>query len=72
MSTVAKIDQMSLAQKLQFMESLWESLTHHEEEYISPAWHEQILKETEVSFANGQETAIDWKTAKQELRNLFE
>ncbi|NLB69466.1 MAG: addiction module protein [Lentisphaerae bacterium] len=72
MLTVEEIDQMSLVQKLQVMESLWESITHHEEEYLSPAWHEQVLKETETSFANGQEVAVDWKKAKQELRKLFE
>ena len=38
----------------------------------SPAWHENVLKETEDQVASGQERIADWETAKQELRKRFE
>jgi hypothetical protein len=45
----------------QIMESLWESITYHKGEYISPTWHEQALKETEAAFSDGKEKMVDWK-----------
>ncbi len=63
---------MSLAEKLQAMESLWDSITRHNDEYISPAWHEGILKETQSRFAGGREQALDWDAAKKELQRRSE
>ncbi len=43
-----------------------------EAELVSPAWHEQILKEREARIRSGQEKFIDWEDAKKELRALSE
>jgi len=68
MPTVIQIEKMSLKQKLQIMETLWESISHHEGEFTSPAWHEQALRETETKLAAGQEKIVDWEEAKRDLR----
>jgi len=34
----------------------------------SPAWHGDVLRDTEQRYEVGQERPADWATAKQELR----
>jgi len=66
------IKQMSLAEKLQAMEELWESLSRDEDRLESPAWHGDVLEETRQNYAAGREQPIDWEAAKQELRKRSE
>jgi hypothetical protein len=51
---------------------MWKSISSYEDELESPAWHEVALNETKARFIANQEEIIDWKTAKHELRKLFE
>jgi hypothetical protein len=68
MSTLA-IKQMSREEKLRAMEELWESLSEDGTRLESPAWHDDVLRETEQRYEAGEEQPIDWATAKQELRD---
>ena len=72
MTTTIQIDKLSRAEKLQTMEALWESLSMEKDEIVSPAWHRDLLKETEARVAAGQERIADWEVAKRELRKRFE
>ena len=72
MAGTLQIEQMSRAEKLQAMESLWADLSKVEAEVASPAWHADALRETEARVAAGQERIADWETAKKELRKRFE
>jgi hypothetical protein len=47
-------------------------LAQPEDDFESPAWHDQMLKETERRLAEGKEQVLDWETAKQQLRKQFE
>jgi len=38
----------------------------------SPAWHADVLKETEAEYAAGKVEVLDWSAAKNELRQRFE
>jgi hypothetical protein len=67
MSTLA-IKQMSREEKLRAMEELWESLSGEGARFESPAWHGELLRETEQRYDAGQEQPVDWTVAKQELR----
>ena len=69
MDITLPLDQMTTEEKLRAMEALWADLSRHEEDLPSPAWHEEVLKEREERIKSGQETFIDWETAKQELRD---
>jgi hypothetical protein len=69
---ILTIKQMSRAEKLQAMEELWESLSRDEDRLESPAWHADALEETRQNYSAGQEQAIDWDAAKQELRKRSE
>ena len=68
MSVILPLDQMTTEEKLQAMEALWADLTRNEEQFESPAWHEQVLKEREQRIESGQESFIDWEVAKKQLR----
>ena len=72
MTTAIQIEKLSRVEKLQTMEALWASLSRVEDEVESPAWHRDILKETEARVAAGQERIADWEVAKRELRKQFE
>ncbi len=69
MDITLPLDQMTLAEKLRVMETLWADLSRNEHEFESPAWHEEVLKEREERVRSGQETFIDWETAKKQLRD---
>jgi hypothetical protein len=62
------LDQMTKAEKLRVMEALWADLTRQEEEFESPAWHEEVLKQREASVSSGEAKFLDWETVKKELR----
>ena len=69
MNIALPLDQMTTAEKLRVMETLWTDLSRNEQEIESPAWHEQVLREREERVRSGQESFIDWETAKQQLRD---
>jgi hypothetical protein len=62
------LDQMSRAEKLQAMETLWADLTRDEAAFESPAWHENVLKHTEGLVREGKTDFVDWDNAKKDLR----
>jgi len=72
MTTTIEIERMSREEKIQTMEAIWTDLSKLEAEVESPAWHEDVLKETEARVASGQERIADWETAKRDLRKRFE
>jgi hypothetical protein len=63
------LNEMTKEEKLRVMETLWTDLTKSEEEFISPGWHEDVLKAREERIKSGREGYKDWEVAKKELRN---
>lgn len=47
------------------MEALWKNLSSNEEKYVSPAWHETALEETQKRMNDGIEKVLDWDIAKK-------
>ena len=72
MSTVEEIrtaiPKLSVEEKLQTMETLWQSLSSNPETLESPAWHEKELRHREGNVESGKSKFIDWETAKAEIR----
>lgn len=62
------ISQLSLAQKLDLMETFWADLTRDEKKLESPAWHEAIFKEREKAFKAGKVIVSDWEQAKKRIK----
>ena len=65
------IEKMTLPEKLGLMEALWSDLSKHADDLELPAWHAQALRETEQRVTEGKEVAMDWESAKKELRGRF-
>ena len=72
MVSTIQIAQMTREEKLQTMEALRADLSTDDANVESPAWHEEVLKETEARVADGWEQIADWTMAKRELRKRFE
>jgi len=63
------LNEMTKEEKLRAMEDLWKDLTKDEQEFISPNWHEDVLKAREERVKSGKEQYEDWETAKKKLRD---
>jgi len=50
------------------MEALRADLTLQADNFESPAWHADVLREREQRVAEGNETYVDWEEAKRQLR----
>ncbi len=59
---------MTLPEKLELMEALWDDLSKKPEEFESPAWHAEALQEIQRRVDAGEEKLTDWETVKEELR----
>lgn len=62
------LDEMSVAEKLQLMETLWADLSRKTDELESPEWHRELLEERERRIAAGEAQFFDWEEAKADLR----
>ena len=49
-----EIKKMSLIERLQAMETLWDSLVDEESEIESPKWHREILEERKSNIETGK------------------
>ena len=63
------LNEMSVEEKLQAMEMLWEDLSRREENVPSPDWHDAVLREREAALERGEEEVEDWESAKRRIRS---
>ena len=56
------LSELTLAQKLELMEAIWDDLAKHEETLESPEWHEEVLKDREKALAAGKATMRDTRS----------
>lgn len=68
MSVALKLDEMSLAEKLQAMEDLWNDLCHRVEDIAMPEWHGEELSVREKDLQAGKDRFSDWESVKSEIR----
>ena len=61
------IQSMTVVEKLQAMEMLWDDLCRNVEELESPAWHEKILQAREEQLRQGKDKFEDWDQAKTDI-----
>ncbi len=64
---ILPLNEMSVEEKLQTMEALWENLSVDPTAIESPAWHEEELRERERKIASGEAKFIDWEKAKADI-----
>jgi hypothetical protein len=68
MATVLPLKKMSRAEKLRAMEAIWTDLTQNDQQFDSPAWHGDALREAERAVESGTAKFDDWDEAKKRLR----
>lgn len=68
--TQTDLAKMPISEKIQLMESLWESLTNDPvTAEVVPDWHGDVLAKRAVMLDQGQETVSAWGDAKQRIRD---
>jgi len=68
MELALPLEQMTTAEKLRAMESLWADLSRQADNVPCPAWHQEVLREREESVAQGLDQFEEWETAKAHIR----
>ena len=66
------LDHMTIAEKLQTMEALWEDLSNKSDEFISPSRHGEILSQRDKNLSEGKDFIHDWDEAKERIRRAIE
>lgn len=59
---------LTLAQKLDLIEVLWDDITKDEKVLESPSWHEAVLRDREKALEAGKAKVHDWEQAKERIR----
>ncbi len=62
--TIAEISKMSVLERLEAMEALWDSLTREPVEISSPKWHEEILSDRKEKIESGDADFISLEALK--------
>ena len=55
---------VSSEEKLPPMNPPWISMTNGESDLVSPAWHQDVLRQTAERYERREEQPVDWETAK--------
>ncbi len=66
------LEQMSIEEKLQVMETIWDDLSRRAESLAPPPWHGKVLEAIEAAVERGEESFDDWEVAKKRLRDTLE
>ena len=62
------LNEMTVLEKLQVMETLWADLSRNTDALESPEWHRDVLEAREQKIAAGQSHFSDWEQAKADIR----
>ena len=68
MQIALNLSEMSRAEKLRVMETLWTDLSKDDSLVQSPPWHAEKLKEAEALHKAGKAGFSDWEVAKERIR----
>jgi len=68
MASTLPLEKMSVEEKLQTMESLWDDLCSKAGTVSSPDWHEDVLAERDAMQKRGDDQFEDWDAAKRNIR----
>jgi putative addiction module component (TIGR02574 family) len=65
------LETMTVEEKIQAMEMIWDDLCHNAHSTISPEWHKEELDARECNVNAGNDTFIDWETAKKQINQAI-
>ena len=67
MQPAVDLKHLSVPEKVELMEALWDDLCDDPNDIAVPEWHKELLDERERQVARGEARFIDWETAKRQL-----
>lgn len=62
------LDEISIEEKLQTMETLWDDLCKNANSVPVPDWHRTVLLDGEVALEQGSDTFVSWDEAKRLIK----
>ena len=71
MASTLPLEEMTVEEELQAMESLWDDLCKRAGVITSPAWHGDVLAEREAMLGR-EDQFEDWEESKRSINNQFE
>jgi len=69
MANTLPLDKMTVEEKLQAMESLWDDLCSRAGGVTSPDWHGEILEQRDSAHSRGEDGFQDWEATKRNIRD---
>ena len=67
MAIELQIDQLSLEEKLEIMEALWQDLRRNTNHVPVPQWHKDVLDKREQMIETSEANFDDWDSAKKRI-----
>ncbi len=61
------LDKMSIDEKIQVMEAIWDDLCQKADSLSSPDWHRQVLQEREAGIKEGRDEFISLEKAREQV-----
>jgi len=62
------LDKMTVEEKLQVTEELWDDLSDRAEGVPFPSWHGEVLAEREQAVERGEALSEEWEAANSKIR----
>jgi putative addiction module component (TIGR02574 family) len=68
MLEASQIEKMSVAERLQAIEQLWDAVCHEDKDLTSPAWHRNVLAERKQRAERGESKFMTLAQVKSRLQ----
>jgi hypothetical protein len=69
MRLALSVENISIEEKIQTMETMWDDLCRKADSIPSPAWHEKVLNNREKEISNRDDIFIDWNSARKSMKD---
>jgi putative addiction module component (TIGR02574 family) len=64
-------DELSVEEKLEYLQNLWGRIVSTSPEVPTPDWHRQVIAERIAAYRAGEGTSRPWSEFRDELRSLL-
>lgn len=68
MQVTLPLDEMTVEEKLDLMDRIWENLSRNAEDVPAPAWHGDVLRAREKQVLDGKSRFVSLAQAKRTIR----
>lgn len=69
MGVTLSVEKMSIEEKIQTMETIWDDLCNKANSISSPSWHTKVLNDRENGISQREDVFIDWNSAKKKIED---